>query len=325
VLPELENVEIISWKDEEKEEFELRKSTNPITPRQLLTHTSGVTYDVMSPPIMAWRASRGEKGIQWGENTAESRPIPEAFGCPLIFEPGEGWTYGGSLDWAGLIVKRLNDTTLEEYFTANIFKIVGCSAPYPTFDLNKNPQAKARLVQASQRTPEGGLGEGFLPFAESPVDEQGGAGLACTANQYMAVLGDIISDVPKLLKHETVTALFTPQLIPKSPAFKSLIDSQAVYQGLTNGEISDTTLNYALGGLWFGEEMPKVGQPDGVITWGGAANLVWFASRKHGVAGFAGSQLFPPGEKSFVQVLEGWKKDLWTAWRGQSTTSQNDL
>jgi CubicO group peptidase (beta-lactamase class C family) len=43
VLPELENVGIISWKDEEKKEFQVRKSTKPITPRKLLTHTSGVT------------------------------------------------------------------------------------------------------------------------------------------------------------------------------------------------------------------------------------------------------------------------------------------
>jgi CubicO group peptidase (beta-lactamase class C family) len=260
---------------------------------------------------MSWRKSRGE------ESLALTRPIPEAFGCPLVFEPGEGWTYGGSTDWAGYVVKRLNgNITLDEYFVENIFKPVGCSAPYPTFDLNKHPEAKARLVQASQRAPEGGLGEGFVPFAESPVDEQGGVGLACTANQFMAVLGDIISDAPKLLKHETVTALFTPQFIPKSPAFKSLNDSQAVYQGVTGGIVSDTVYNHTLGGLWCGEEVPKVGQPDGVMAWGGAANLMWFASRRHGVAGFAGSQVFPPGDPLIIQMFDAWKKDLWAAWKG---------
>jgi hypothetical protein len=269
---------------------------------------------------MAWRASRGEKSI------VMTHPIPEAFGSPLLFEPGEGWTYGGSTDWAGYIVRRLNDDiTLEDYVIENIFKIVGCSTPYPTFDLNKNPEAKASLVQACQRTPEGGLEEGFVPFAESPSDEQGGAGLVCTANQYIAVLGDIISDTPELLKHETVTALFTPQFIPQTPAFKSLIDSQAVYQGVTGGVVSDAMFNHTLGGLWYGEEVPKLGQPDGVMAWGGAANLIWFASRKHGVAGFAGSQVFPPGDKPIGKVFEAWRKDLWAAWRGQSTTLQNDL
>jgi hypothetical protein len=106
-------------------------------------------------------------------------------------------------------------------------------------------------------------------------------------------------------------------LIPKSLAHKGLNDQHAVYQGVTDGIVKEAVYNHTLGGLWFGEEVPTVGQPDGVMSWGGAANLIWFASRKHGVAGFAGSQVLPPGDPRIIEVFEAWKKDLFAAWRGQ--------
>lgn len=30
--------------------------------------------------------------------------------CPLAFEPGTGWTYGESIDWAGEVVRLSEET-----------------------------------------------------------------------------------------------------------------------------------------------------------------------------------------------------------------------
>jgi CubicO group peptidase (beta-lactamase class C family) len=114
VLPELAELEIISWKNTRKNEFQLTKPKNDITLRHLLTHSSGIACDNISPILKAWRISRGERGM------AMAGTVLEAFGCPLLFEPGEGWEYGGGVDWAGYLIRRLNgNITLEEYFISN--------------------------------------------------------------------------------------------------------------------------------------------------------------------------------------------------------------
>jgi CubicO group peptidase (beta-lactamase class C family) len=149
VLPELKDPEIISFKDPETKTLDFIKAKNLITPRHLLTNTSGLTYDAMDPRLQAWRASRGE-GLLFMQ--AE---IPKAFGTPLIFEPGESWAYGPSLDWAGLMVRRLNgNITFEQYLIDNMWRPLGCFSPFPTFDLNKHPDYKAKLIQLDERDEE---------------------------------------------------------------------------------------------------------------------------------------------------------------------------
>lgn len=68
------------------------KTSNEITLRQLLCHTSGISYDIFTPILMAWRASRKEGPQSLGGSVAD------AHSCPLVFEPGEGWAYSGGID-----------------------------------------------------------------------------------------------------------------------------------------------------------------------------------------------------------------------------------
>jgi hypothetical protein len=78
----------------------------------------------------------------------KKKPISKAFGHPLSFEPGQGWAYGPSLDWASLLVRRLNgNITFEQYLIDNIWTPLGQKAPFPTFDLDKHPEYKAKVVQ----------------------------------------------------------------------------------------------------------------------------------------------------------------------------------
>lgn len=59
---------------------------------------------------MAWRPSRGEQPKTLDGTVVDAQLVP------LKFEPGEGWTYGGGIDWADLLVSRLNHgVPLEEY------------------------------------------------------------------------------------------------------------------------------------------------------------------------------------------------------------------
>ena len=55
LLPELNSPDILAEFNSETGQPVLKKATKNITLRQLLTHTSGLGYDFLSPLLKAWR------------------------------------------------------------------------------------------------------------------------------------------------------------------------------------------------------------------------------------------------------------------------------
>jgi CubicO group peptidase (beta-lactamase class C family) len=82
--------------------------------RQLLTHTSGFSYGFKEPILQQWRKSQPQAQRQ-SFTTLRSR-----FLHPLLSEPGANWSYGPSVDWAGVVVERLTQITLQEYIRQHI-------------------------------------------------------------------------------------------------------------------------------------------------------------------------------------------------------------
>jgi CubicO group peptidase (beta-lactamase class C family) len=77
--------------------FLMTLSKKKITLRQLLCHNSGLSYDIFHPLIMNWRDSRQETPLTL------SGTVVKAHSIPLVFEPGEGWIYGGGVDLSSLL------------------------------------------------------------------------------------------------------------------------------------------------------------------------------------------------------------------------------
>jgi CubicO group peptidase (beta-lactamase class C family) len=63
ILPEWTSPDILTGWDNGQPQF--KKATKKITLRQLLTHSSGMGYDFLSPELAKWREWRGE-GVRPG-------------------------------------------------------------------------------------------------------------------------------------------------------------------------------------------------------------------------------------------------------------------
>jgi hypothetical protein len=164
------------------------------------------------------------------------------------------------------------------------------------------------------------LKKSFLLYTESPADEYGGSGLMGTCDDLLALLKDFISDSPKVLKKETVEALFTPQISTGAlslATLEGLRESGRIYEWFSTGDIKakDAKLDHGLGGLIVQSEVPDFGQPASLIlNWAGSPGSVWFASRELGLVGLSMISYVPAGFSVVKEFQQAWKKDLWTTW-----------
>jgi CubicO group peptidase (beta-lactamase class C family) len=303
IIPELDGKEILKGNSDAG--LITEPSTTKITARHLLSHMSGLTYFFMHPLLLKWR-TQTQEGLKF----KDSLKVDERCNIPLTFEPGQGWSYGTSLDWAGVVVKRFHGgVSLEDYMVENIWKPLGLSAPFPTFCISRDAEYQARVMGAAERGADGQLKAYEFWQGDNAVDQDGGHGLSGTAGDWLAVLADLVSDSPKLLKPDTVAALFEPQVDKNSKAMSMLLALRPAWE-LVAGPVPDSAINHGLGGLLVTEEAPELGQPKNLLGWGGAANTVWFACRETGVAGFFSTQLHPFSDPAIKELVNAWKKDF---------------
>ncbi|KAI9719611.1 MAG: hypothetical protein M1812_003382 [Candelaria pacifica] len=191
ILPELDSKEILT--DVVGSELTSKLSDQAITARHLLSHTSGLGYFFTNRLLMLRRQSLGQN--------KSSYRVTERYDLPLVFEPGTGWLYGCSLDWAGIVVSRLHrGVSLGDYFMENIWKRLGLSAPFPRFNICSHPEYNARVMQGAVQTDHGRLEPCNTWVFDNPEDQEGGSGLSSTAKDYVAVLGGLDLGFAKIVE-----------------------------------------------------------------------------------------------------------------------------
>jgi CubicO group peptidase (beta-lactamase class C family) len=297
LLPEWNNPTILTGWDDDGPILRLAKEK--ITLRGLLTHTSGVGYDFLSPDLMKWRQHRNEQALFM------RAPITECLTTPLLFEPGSGFAYGGGLELAGLMVARANNCTLEAYMRRYIFDVLGMDKT--SFYVKHNNIEQDLMPMTTRPTPDAPLIPGdssniplVLPL--DPVDEFGGAGLFSNTEDYLALMKSLLRNDGKLLKAETIDLLFTPCILPAAQESLDLTLSDAHLAAIMipgdapMGTPGARKWSHALGGLVALEDDGDEGLKAGTLRWGGAPNLKWWIDRKGGTCGIFATQLWPTGE-----------------------------
>jgi CubicO group peptidase (beta-lactamase class C family) len=277
----------------------------PLTLRHLLTHTSGVGYDMVDPRLRAWRKSRGEKTMTL------HGPLPESVSTPLLFQPGMGWAYGGGLDWVGVFIERASGQKFGAWLRERLFDVLGCDAGIGF--ARQEVEKAGEVVQVVTKGNDGRLKEQKVKDQEAGV-ERGGGGLYASASNMQKLLADIISPVPKLLAPEVADLLFAPQLLPDSKALEALQISASSFRSMS-GPLTPSNdvsgINHALGGMIVTQDNADLGNTKGTMTWGGAFNCMWFANRTLGVSGFYASSMFPPGEGRSSELMGELLKEVW--------------
>ncbi|MCJ1360488.1 MAG: hypothetical protein MMC33_010493 [Icmadophila ericetorum] len=306
-LHEFRDSEIITGFEDGKPQ--MKKATKAMTLRHLLTHSSGLAYDVFDPKLMAWRASRGEK-------LSRGKTIPDKYTLPLLYEPGEWWSYSVGIDWAGKLLERAlnNGQSLGDYLNEHVWKPLGINSM--TFHLRDRPDLQERMAVMSQRSPETGKavhsGEDLMGEV---VDDFGGAGCYCCAPEYLKILQSILANDGKLLKPETVTdIMFQPHLSKKSQAGLMKTTADPAWQNALGGLPVDAGKDWGIGGLLTLADLPGT-RKSGTMTWGGLPNLTWFIDPTSGLCGLTAMQMTPPGDAKAVELIHVYERGLYAKYQ----------
>src|ERR1700751_3181211 len=172
VLPELSTPQVLEGFHPSGEP-RLRPAKRPITLRHLLTHTAGLVYDIWNAEMTRYMERKAIPGIISCQNAALS--------LPLVFDPGEKWDYGISIDWVGKAVERASGQSLGDFFAEHIFAPVGMKDT--GFALT--PELRLRLVGMHARGEDGALSPIPFELPQEPEFQMGGGGLYGTAEDYL--------------------------------------------------------------------------------------------------------------------------------------------
>lgn len=192
----------------------LRPPSRPMTVRDLMLHTSGLTYG--SGPDALKEAWNRVKPM---ESASIEQMAEKLSQVPLAFDPGTDWMYGVSTDVLGRVIEVASGESLDVFLSKTIFDPLDM----PDTAFNVPPTKLARFAANYSRSPEG------LKVIDTPAESKyakrvtffsGGGGLVSTARDYMRFLTMIEGGgrlgTHRVLRPETVKLMTSNQLPEKA-------------------------------------------------------------------------------------------------------------
>ena len=172
--------------------YRIEEARRPITIRDLLTHTSGISYG-----NGVARDRWSEAQIQGWYFADRDEPIGATVSriatLPFDAHPGERWIYGFSIDILGALIERVSGLTLEDFLRSRILEPLGMRDTHFYLPPAKSDRLavvySAREEGGIERAPDPGHMVGQGAYLEGPRKSfSGGAGLLSTAGDYARFL-----------------------------------------------------------------------------------------------------------------------------------------
>ena len=198
----------------------------PITIRDLLTHTAGISYgrqtDERGPATEKWQ----EAGITGWYFANRDEPVVDTMarlaGLPMDAHPGESWIYGYNTDILGAMIEEISGQTLGEFLKERLFDPLGMTDTH--FFLPENKVGRLATVYSSvgdgssfERAPDPGHMVGQGHYVNGPrMAFSAGAGALSTATDYATFLQMMLNggelNGTRILSRKTVESMLSDHL-----------------------------------------------------------------------------------------------------------------
>jgi methyl acetate hydrolase len=276
----------------------LRPPRQPITLRHLLTHTSGFAYRL-------WDA----KAVRYAASIDKLPPAhrKEAPPTALMFDPGERWQYGPSIDWVGRIVESVSGVSLDVYFRKHIFELLGMTDT--AFVIS--PQQREREASVHRRGSAGSLTAEPMEQPSSRRSFSGGGGIYSSAPDYLRLIRALLQggalDGIRILRPETVALMGQNQI--------GKIDV-GVLKTANPALSNDVDLFPGIGLKWGFGHMINVqaiagGRSAGSLTWGGLLNTYYWIDPDKRVAAVFMTQVLPFADARALRLYREFERGIY--------------
>jgi CubicO group peptidase (beta-lactamase class C family) len=282
----------------------LRPPKRPIALRHLLTHTSGFTYRL-------WDA----EAIKY-INAIEKAPAaerPKLPRTPLMFDPGERWQYGTSIDWVGRIVESISGEPLETHFKKHIFEPLGMKDT--TFEITA--AQRTREASGHHRQPDGSLKpEPMEPAPKpqaAPRHHSGGGGIYSTAPDYLTLIRMLMHggsfEGARILRPETVALMGQNQI---GPVEAGILKTTAPRVSNDVDFFHGISLKWGFGHMINMQPLPDA-RSAGSMTWAGLFNTYYWIDPKRRVAAVFMTQVLPFADERALRVYRQFERGIYAA------------
>jgi CubicO group peptidase (beta-lactamase class C family) len=205
-LPELGALKVATNRDSITEG--LVPATRAPNMNEVMTHTAGFGYGLSAGNAVDKEFQRDNPHAQPNLPAAMKR-LAE---IPLLFQPGERWSYSYTVDVQAAALEKITGTTLGAYLDANIFKPLGMN---DTGFFVSEEDYKNRLATVYTRNAAGErevYPDGYS-FTVRNHHESGGGGLTSTTHDYVRFVQMLLNngslDGHQILKPETVKLMMS--------------------------------------------------------------------------------------------------------------------
>jgi CubicO group peptidase (beta-lactamase class C family) len=320
-IPAFKNTKVINLEFQDY----VVKPKREITIRDLLTHTSGLTYSWAGEgPVNQIYRKYNIRPYYFGAVDAELNKFPgntcqfaaAAASAPLLHNPGEKWSYGINMDVLGCVVEVISEMTFADYLQKNIFDPLGLKS----IGFSVNPQDKdsfTTLYTSGAFSRDGevvapsGLNQAELMYSEElrPIDNfdnspyltnssklfDGGSGLVSNIDDYskfaeMLLNGGVLNGV-RILSEASVDLMSRNHLSEEILSDGAAFGLNGIGFGLTVGNVMDPGVagTYSAKGEFF---------------WGGAASTIFWVDRKNNVTATMMTQYMPSDKYPLREELK---------------------
>jgi CubicO group peptidase (beta-lactamase class C family) len=279
--------------------FQTSPCHRPMTVRDLMMHTSGLTYDF----LRASNVDHAYRKLQVGvprEGYTLREMIEQLARLPLEYVPGERWNYSLSVDVQGYLVEVLSGMSLPDYLREALFEPLGMVDT--GFEIR--PDQEPRFASCYERNPAKEMvlsDDGQASYYRNVTFHSGGGGLVSTAADYYRFCQMLLNG--GTLAGKRVIGSRTLQFMTRNH-----IPCGADMSAFATGSFSETIYQGVGFGLGFANKVDPVsnGYPAsaGSFFWGGLASTLFWVDPVEELVVIFMTQLIPSSTFNFRGQLE---------------------
>ncbi len=189
-------------------------ASRPITVKDLLRHTSGLTYGFYGDSAVRKLYAGSDLFAGDFDNAAFAERIAR---LPLAEQPGTLWDYGHSTDVLGRVVEVVSGKSLFQFEKQRLLDPLGMTeTAFHLLDETQRPRIAEPMPNDRFRGPVAGIRDPMLPLRW----ESGGAGMVGTIGDYARFAQMLLNggslDGRRYLKPETIALMASDHIGPES-------------------------------------------------------------------------------------------------------------